>query len=76
MIFLCFTRLQVNRAAVTAVRVSKSLTTFFDQTLFFFTLMIISQSRGLYAALTLDENNVKETRELIKQYETRELKNE
>ncbi len=49
---------------------------YFYTTLFFFTLMIISQSRGLYAALTLDENNVKETRELIKQYETRELKNE
>ena len=49
---------------------------YFYTTLFFFTLMIISQSRGLYTALTLDENNVKETRELIKQYESRELKNE
>ena len=49
---------------------------YFYITLFFFTLMIISQSRGLYRALTLDENNVKETRELIKQYESRELKNE
>lgn len=49
---------------------------YFYTTLFFFTLMIISQSKGLYTALTLDENNIKETRELIKQYETRELNNE
>lgn len=49
---------------------------YFYTTLFFFTLMVISQSRGLYTALTLDENNIKETREMIKQYETRELNNE
>ena len=49
---------------------------FFYTTLFVFTLMVISQSRGLYTALTLDENNIKETREMIKQYETRELNNE
>ena len=51
-------------------------TIYFYTTLFFFTLMIISQSRGLYTALTLDENKVKETRELIKQYESRESINE
>ncbi len=51
-------------------------TIYFYTTLFFLTLMIISQSRGLYTALTLDENKVKETRELIKQYESRDSINE
>ena len=47
-------------------------TTYFYITLFFFALMLITQGKNFYKALTLDEDKVKETRELIKQYESRE----
>lgn len=45
--------------------------TFFYITIFFFTLMLITQGKNFYAALTLDEDKVKETRELINQHESR-----
>ena len=60
--------------AITKVR-KKELsgsTTYFYITIFFFTLMLITQGKNLYTALTLDEDKVKETRELIKQYESSE----
>jgi hypothetical protein len=47
-------------------------TTYFYITIFFFSLMLITQGKNFYTALTLDEDKVKETRELIKQYESRE----
>jgi hypothetical protein len=50
----------------------KGSTTYFYITVFFFFLMLITQSENLYTALTLDEDKVRETRELIKQYESGE----
>lgn len=47
-------------------------TTYFYITMFFFSLMLITQSKNLYIGLTLDEDKVRETRELIKQYESGE----
>jgi hypothetical protein len=41
-------------------------TTYFYITIFFFALMLTTQGKNFYAALTLDEGKVKETRELIK----------
>ncbi len=46
--------------------------TYFYITLFFFSLMLITQSKNFYIAITLDKDKVKETRELIKQYESSE----
>ena len=46
-------------------------TTYFYITIFFFALMLTIQGKNFYAALTLDEGKVKETRELIKQHESR-----
>jgi hypothetical protein len=45
---------------------------YFYITLFFFALMLITQGKNFYTALTLDEKKVNEARELIKQYESRE----
>ena len=45
---------------------------YFYITLFFFALMLITQGNNFYMALTFDENKVKEAREMIKQYESRE----
>ena len=45
-------------------------TTYFYITIFFFFLMLITQGKNFYTALTLDEDKVMETRELIKQYES------
>ena len=46
--------------------------TFLYITLFFFAVMLISQSKSFYLALTFKESKVKEARELIEQYESRE----
>ena len=46
-------------------------TTYFYITIFFFSLMLITQGKNFYKALTLDEDKVKETLELIKQYESK-----
>jgi hypothetical protein len=50
-------------------------TTYFYITIFFFSLMLLTQSKNLYIGLTLEEGKVRETRELIKQYESDEIKN-
>jgi len=47
-------------------------TTYFYITLFFFALMILTQGKNFYTALTLDKGKVKETRELIKKYQSSE----
>jgi len=47
-------------------------TTYFYITMLFFSLMLITQSKNLYIGLTLDEDKVRKTRELIKQYESDE----
>ena len=50
-------------------------TTYFYFTIFFFSLMLITQGKKFYTAITLDEDKVKETRELLKQYESHETNN-
>ncbi len=47
-------------------------TTYFYITIFNFFLMLGTQGTNFYTALTLDEYKVKETRELIKRYESQE----
>lgn len=50
-------------------------TIYFYITLFFFALMLITQSNSFYRALTLDKDKVNEARELIKEYEGNAYKN-
>jgi hypothetical protein len=45
---------------------------YFYITMFFFALVIITQGKNFYIGLSIDENKVKEDREMIKQYESRE----
>ena len=58
--------------AITKVRKSelRGSTAYFYITLLFFTLMLITQGKDFYTELNFNANQVKETREMIKKYES------